>query len=518
MSLNVKRWIVAALSFLLLIALLLVAYRQSERKLIEKREIPIVTSESKSCVNCHKNDSPSLVKEWEESNHAKVGIGCAECHSAKEGEIDAWKHEGTYISALVTPLDCAQCHEKEYKEFANSPHARAGEIYAGLDNVLAEKVEGMPGNNAASVNGCVQCHGSIIKFERDEKGKVLRIGPQRQPSIDPATWPNSGMGRLNPDGSKGSCHACHSRHAFQAKVARSPETCGKCHMGPEHPQLEIYNESKHGIAFDANRGRMDLDKRGDWVLGRDYSAAPTCATCHISSFLSAQGLIEGGSHDVGRRISWTLLPVVSTKMNRVIYKDGYKEDYPEAKELPEIGDKVMTKEYVVENEKLVSKQVPRVVEDIMTWDDKRENMIGVCLNCHNDTFVDNFYEQFDNLVSLYNDKFAKPAQDIMNKLEADGIIDPKVPFQKNVQWAFWELWHFEGRRARQGASMMGPNYAQWSGMYEVSKQFYTKFLPSVIEAAAEKGPKMEGKYRKIVAEYLSRPEHKWIEGKSPEEK
>ena len=55
-------------------------------------------------------------------------------------------------------------------------------------------------------------------------------------------------------------------------MAREPESCGKCHLGPDHPQYEIYNESKHGIAFYANRDRMALDKHGDWVLGRDYSA------------------------------------------------------------------------------------------------------------------------------------------------------------------------------------------------------------------------------------------------------
>ena len=127
MSLNVKRWIVAALSFFLLTSLLLVAYRESQRKLVEERQVAIVTADSRACVDCHRNSSPALVKEWEYSRHAKVGIGCVECHSANRNDIDAWKHEGVYISALVTPLDCAECHEKEYKEFANSAHAKAGE-------------------------------------------------------------------------------------------------------------------------------------------------------------------------------------------------------------------------------------------------------------------------------------------------------------------------------------------------------------------------------------------------------
>ena len=128
-------------------------------------------------------------------------------------------------------------------------------------------------------------------------------------------------------------------------------------MGPDHPQIEVYNESKHGIAFYANRDLMALDKPGDWVLGRDYSAAPTCATCHISSYMTPQGVYKANTHDVGERISWTLRPVVSTKLNLVIFEDGFKEDYPDTRSLPEVGSEVATVEKVVENEMLVSKTV-----------------------------------------------------------------------------------------------------------------------------------------------------------------
>src|SRR4030042_303110 len=66
--------------------------------------------------------------------------------------------------------------------------------------------------------GCMQCHGSEIK--------VLPGG-----KFDPATWPNSGIGRINPDGSWGSCTACHTRHRFSVEQARRPAACGKCHLG-----------------------------------------------------------------------------------------------------------------------------------------------------------------------------------------------------------------------------------------------------------------------------------------------
>jgi len=519
MSLTAKRFIVAALSFLFLAALLVVAFQESKKHREEEDPGAYITAANEGCVSCHLKDNPALVMEWERSRHAQAAIGCIECHKALPQEIDAWKHEGAYISALVTPGDCAECHAREYEEFAGSHHAKAGEILASLDNVLAEKVAGMAstGNIADAVNGCWQCHGSIIKFKRDASGSVLRTGKESKPLIDADTWPNSGMGRLNPDGSKGSCHACHSRHAFQAKLSRSPENCGKCHMGPDHPQIEVYDESKHGIAFYANRDRMALDKPGDWVLGKDYSAAPTCATCHISPYMTPQGVFAANSHDVGERISWTLRPVVSTKLNMVVYEDGYKEDYPEGRDLPAVGETVDTREKVVENEQLVNRTVSRKVAGLVPWQDRREHMKGVCLNCHNDTYVDNFYKQFDDLVVLYNEKFAMPAQQFMNELKADGVLKPEAPFEHHVQWVFWELWHHEGRRARHGASMMGPDYTHWHGMYEVAKHYYLEFLPALVEAAATKSQALEEKYRRKVETLLAQEDHTWMKGLSPEE-
>ncbi|MFZ4396345.1 MAG: multiheme c-type cytochrome [Kiritimatiellia bacterium] len=473
-------------------------------------------AEESACVVCHRKQSPALVMEWQRSRHSQNGVGCVDCHGAKEGEVDAWKHEGEWVSALVTPKDCSQCHAAEFDQFERSHHAKAGEILASLDNVLAEKAAGMPGNNADAVNGCWQCHGAMIKFQRNEKNEILRA-PSGKPLIDARTWPNSGIGRLNPDGSKGSCHACHSRHSFEAKLSRSPENCGKCHMGPDHPQIEIYNESKHGIAFYANRNLMALDKEGDWVLGKNYSAAPTCASCHIASYSKPDGKVSGNNHDVGERISWTLRPVVSVKLNLVTYEDGYKEDFPDSRALPKIGDEVATVEKVIEGEKLVNKTVSRRVKQIETWQQRRDSMKGACLNCHNNTFVDNFYQQYDDLVVLYNEKFGKPAQKIMDELTADGVLNPKAPFEHDVQWIFYELWHHEGRRARHGASMMAPDYTHWHGMYEVSKHFYEKFLPAVIETAAKKSPEMKAKYEARVAALLAQPEHIWKKGMKPEE-
>ena len=478
--------------------------------------LPGAARAAEGCSDCHRKQSAALVMEWERSKHAKNGVDCLACHKADQNKAGSWVHHGERISMIVTPKDCAQCHAKENEEFSRSHHALAGEILASLDNVLAEKAAGMPGNNADAVNGCLQCHGGVVKFKKDAKGELLREGPEGKPVLDPETWPNSGIGRINPDGSRGSCNACHSRHAFEAKTARSPENCGKCHMGPDHPQIEIYNESKHGIAFNANRDKMALDK-DEWILGKDYSAAPTCATCHISGHMTKDGKVAGNSHDVGERISWTLRPVISAKLNLVVFEDGFKEDYPEPRALPKPGETVETAEKVREGDALVTRKVARKVAKILTWQERRGKMKAACVNCHGDSFVDNFYKQYDSLVTLYNDKFARPAKEIMDDLIKDGLLQQKAPFEHEVQWVYWELWHHEGRRARHGASMMGPDYTHWHGMYEVSKHFYTKFLPAVIEAAKLKSPEMEKKWQARVAAVLAKDEHVWQKGLSAKE-
>ena len=434
-----------------------------------------LSAKSKVCIDCHKKDNQSIIQQWGSSKHFRGNVGCYECHQANEEDVDAMNHHGEIISVIVSPRDCARCHEKEVTEFESSHHAKAGRILGSLDNRLAEVVEGNKmfvtpgfpeGNSAAAVNGCWQCHGSEVK--------VLDNG-----TLDPATWPNTGIGRINPDGSEGSCSACHSRHRFSVEQARNPENCGKCHMGPDHPQIEIYEESKHGVAFHANKDRMNLANE-KWVVGEDYDAAPTCATCHMSA-TPAQGV----THDVGLRISWNNRPAISIR--------------------PELSDAKLG--------------LPGA--DI-NWETRRANMQDVCLNCHNKNMVDNFYIQYDGLVSLYNEKFARPGLALMAL--AKPLLRPTV-FGNKLDFVWFEIWHHEGRRARHGASMMGPDYTHWHGTYEVAKNFYTEFIPELEELAehnlhsddpekAEQAKALQAKLEEV----LNTEDHKWYIGKmAPEE-
>jgi len=68
----------------------------------------------------------------------------------------------------------------------------------------------------------------------------------------------------------------------------------------------------------------------------------------------------------------------------------------------------------------------------------------------------------------------------MGRLAEEGKLTP-VPFDEKIEWTWFLLWHHEGRRARHGAGMMGPDYTQWHGFFEVAERFYLHFLPEAEE-------------------------------------
>jgi hydroxylamine dehydrogenase len=426
--------------------------------------------EGEACIGCHGPMNPALTEEWRASVHGQKGVNCFDCHRAHAGDPDAFEHNGFTIAVIVSPNDCGSCHQKQVDEQKGSHHAKAGQILASLDNFLGEVVGGSP----AVAVGCFQCHGSTIK--------VLPGG-----KFNPSTWPNTGIGRINPDGSWGSCSACHTRHRFSKAQAREPETCGKCHLGPDHPQIEVYQESKHGILWAANKHRLNIE-RDSWKVGIDYTAAPSCATCHMSATPT-----QDVTHDVGERISWTLRPPISTKLNMVVYDDLSKDDLPEGTPLPKVGDQQKTPDGKT-----------RTVTQVLTWQDRRDRMQDVCSGCHASGQVTGFYRQFDDLVDLYNDKFARPATAIVNELYKANKLTV-APMDEKLEWIYYELWHHEGRRARHGASMSGPDYAWWHGMYEVAKTFYLQFIPEVKQVAGEPlASQLMDKY------VYSHPGHRWL--------
>jgi hydroxylamine dehydrogenase len=224
---------------------------------------------------------------------------------------------------------------------------------------------------------------------------------------------------------------------------------------------------------------MNLDGE-TWVLGKDYTAAPTCATCHMSGHSKNDGRI---THDVGERISWTNRPPIS----QVLDTDA--------------NHSIVTETDPVKRRALITD----------TWQQKRGRMQQVCANCHTSDYVNSFYKQYDDLLHLYNEKFAKPGKAIVDALRQHELLT-KRDFDEKIEWTWFYLWHHEGRRARHGASMMAPDYTHWHGMYEVAERFYTELVPEARELthqarASGKGDAANAVDR-VIDELLGRPEHK----------
>jgi hypothetical protein len=348
---------------------------------------------SGKCAECHRNETSAIVHEYELSRHNAKGINCYNCHEAIKGQ-ESLEHRGFVIAKKVTAANCRQCHETEYQQYLRSRHAApAWAAVTGEEGFTAEQ---------------------IAFGERYHKGAVARPAhPLAKREGEAATSIGCQkcheVGRPNADGSIGSCTACHARHAASVELARTPETCGQCHMGPDHSQIEIYHESKHGVLFNAQRAHMNLKARPKSLTTADMPV-PTCATCHMSG-LEGQKV----THDTTERLSYWLFQDVSEK--RPNYALG------------------------------------------------QANMKETCLKCHTTKRIEQFYKEAEDVIGSTND-LAQEADALMKKLRDEKLLTPE-PFDEPIEFVAFDLWHYYGRTAKHGAFMGGADFVQWHGFYEL---------------------------------------------------
>jgi hypothetical protein len=442
------------------------------------------------CLSCHETVTPAAVKQWQDSKHSKVGVKCYVCHQAKEDDPAGFEHNGFRVTSIVTPKYCEGCHPQQTQEFKDSLHDEAGLFSLSSYGIVGEEkcengvVKGQTKNYKTNFSresaeaGCLDCHGTVIKVGKD--GQLIN-------------WPNMGIGRFNPDGSVGTCAACHTRHTFSIEQARKPETCGNCHLGPDHPQREIYEESKHGNLVAANGEHYNWSAPpGQW--GPDDIEAPTCATCHMSGFGGAQE----STHNVSARLKWELEPVFSWPTDPK-YLAG-KEKFPidpdiarryekihdlpagSLKEVPTGGPNPFAmakkfapevyKEYVGPG-KWWDKGAARLDsfggDAVRAADDKREDMLLVCNQCHVSSWSEGDLAKADATIDVYNAvvlAIKKKYYDPIKKEKLDADI--KFNGKSEVDNLWHEVWHHEGRIWRMGGFMQGQDWQHWEGSYEVA--------------------------------------------------
>ena len=215
------------------------------------------------------------------------------------------------------------------------------------------------------------------------------------------------VGRPNADGTIGNCTACHSRHTTSVALARLPSTCAQCHMGPDHSQIEIYEESKHGVMFQAQEHLMNLDAPPKTLTTRDMFV-PTCATCHMSGINGV-----GVTHDPSERLSYYLANAVT--------------------------------------------------EHRPNWQANQARMKQVCSQCHTPALIERIYAQGDKVVENTNARVTE-AKNLVDGLRKDGLLNGP-PFSQPIDFTYFDLWHYDGRTSKHGAFMGGADFVQWHGNY-----------------------------------------------------
>lgn len=198
---------------------------------------------SEPCLQCHADSLAT--RQLAESAHADK-LGCADCHGQDHDRIEKG-------AARVSAQKCGTCHAEQLKAHQASRHGMG--LHAGW--------------------GCTR---NQPDRDRQECAFCHREGDTRPVStVQCARFlkQSSEMGQIGCNrchGIEDSCADCHGNHLTDPRVAGNPGVCAKCHMGPDHPQYEVWQTSQHGSLYE--------------ILGAQQ--APDCQRCHMPQ----------GEHDV----------------------------------------------------------------------------------------------------------------------------------------------------------------------------------------------------------------------------
>lgn len=450
-----------------------------------------VSAATEECLGCHATFHPGIVADWEQSRHARVSpaegqaveaagrrvsateipeglrhttVGCAECHTARgDRHADTFEHNGYEIHVVVSPDDCAACHPVERGQYDGNLMAHAyanladNPLYAMLERTISGvvilqggRVDFAPPDDPTRGDACFHCHGTRLTVA----GRQMRdtdAGELEFPVI--SGWPNNGVGRVNLDGSRGSCTSCHTRHRFSIALARKPETCQQCHVGPDVPVYKVYAASKHGNIYTAMKADWDFEAV-PWTAGTDF-AAPTCAACHVSLVVDPEGqILNRRTHRMNDRLAWRQFGLiyahahpVSADTTRIRNQDGLP--------LPTAFDGTAARQFLI---------------DANEQGARRRTMTRTCRACHDPSWIDGHFRRYENTLVTSN-AAVRTATQVMQRIWKDGLADPAHPFDESVERRWSDAWLFYANATRFSASMAGGgDYGVFAdGRYQLSQ-------------------------------------------------
>jgi hypothetical protein len=475
-----------------------------------------LSSDTEACISCHRMVTPGIVGDWENSRHAKmtvakslelpkierrmsaekapegmreIAIGCAECHTMNTDKHpeDSFEHNGFTIHTVVTPSDCATCHPTERTEYSDNLMSRA---YSSLMNndtyaLMVENTNGLAEFNGSgfhhikadeksNADSCLACHGTVVKVTGSETRDTM-MGSMEFPTL--SNWPNAGVGRINPDGTEGSCGSCHARHQFSIEMARKPYTCAQCHKGPDVPAYKVYAVSVHGNI------QKSVDKEWDyhavpWVAGQDFTA-PTCAACHSSEIVDESGnVIAKRTHRFNDRLPWRIFGL------------PYAHPHPIDADTSNIKNKAG----LGLPTELTGEMVPEFLISAEEMEKRQQNMENVCSACHTQGWIDGHFARLDRSIETTNFMTLQATKVLSKAWEEDlaqGLPQGANPFDEPIEIKWIEQWLFFGNSVRFATAMGGADYGVFAdGRWYQSKNLremadYLKFLRAAKQAQVE---------------------------------
>jgi len=462
--------------------------------------VAVRSATTEECVSCHASVTPGIVADWERSRHAETSpaealgkpaiqrrmsagrvpevlagtaVGCAECHMLRgDAHQDNFDHLGYEINVVVSPGDCAVCHPEEADQFAENlmSHARSNLADNSLYHGFVESVNGVQSfeemkttlrspDEETNLDSCYFCHGSQVKVEGTETRETA-LGELEFPLL--LGWPNQGTGRMNPDGTAGSCTACHTRHQFSIEMARKPHTCSECHKGPDVPAYKVYQVSKHGNIFSAMEDGWNWEAV-PWTVGKDFSA-PTCAGCHVSLLVNGEGeTVAERTHRMNDRLEYRIFGL------------PYAHPHPRSADTTIIRNRAglplptelsgePAAEFVIDGEERAA---------------RRARMQQVCRSCHAGGWVEGHFERLDNTIRTTNEMTLAATKILSTAWErglASGLPQGESIFDEHIEKLWVEQWLFYANSTRFASAMAGADYGVFAnGRWYLSRNLAEMF-------------------------------------------
>jgi len=454
----------------------------------------LISDDTATCIDCHMSVTPGIVSDWQRSRHAAatvarartlppqerrvsadvvpthlatVSVGCAECHGQlTDGHSDAFEHNGYAIHVVVTPRDCAVCHPAEVEQYAQNlmsyayPNLAENALYmqlvesgSGLQRLHGSTLETQPPSDTTYAEGCFYCHGTRVTVTGSET-RDTELGTMEFPRLN--GWPSQGVGRINPDGSRGCCSSCHTRHRFSIAMARKPATCAQCHKGPDVPAYKVYGVSKHGNLYAAQHAEWDFTAV-PWIPGEHFSA-PTCATCHVSLLVTGDGEIAAArTHRMNDRSAWRLFGL------------PYAHPHPRSANTTIIRNRAG----LPLPTELTGEPVSEFLIDEVEMTARSGRMQRICGTCHSTSWIEPLFARTEHTIAETN-AMTLAATDILQQAWEQGLASGPAqggsPFDENIEKMWVAQWLFYANSVRFASAMVGADYGSFAnGRWNLSE-------------------------------------------------